>query len=81
MSDGEGTTENKKWAKGKWTAQGKVRATSFNRVTRDGFGNQMTLEQRPEGSEDAGFLKKFQPVTPQSGRAWGDLKEQLAGEH
>ena len=46
MSDGEGTTENKKWAKGKWTAQGKVRATSFNKVTRDGFGNQMTLEQR-----------------------------------
>lgn len=51
LSDGEGTTENKKWAKGKWTAQGKVRATSFNRVTRDGFGNQMTLEQRPEGTE------------------------------
>lgn len=24
---------------GKWTARGKVRATSFNRVTRDGSGN------------------------------------------
>ena len=29
LSDGEGTMENKNRAKGKWTAWGKVRATSF----------------------------------------------------
>lgn len=52
LSNGEGTMENKNWAKGKWTAWGKVRATSFNRVTGGGFGNQVTCEQRPEGTEE-----------------------------
>lgn len=52
LSDGEGTMENKNRAKGKWMARGKVRATSFNRVTRDGFGKQVTREQRPEGTEE-----------------------------
>ena len=51
LSDGKGTTETKKWAKGKWTARGKMKATSFNRVMRDGSGNQVTRQQRPEGTE------------------------------
>ena len=56
-------------------------AVDIERMVREGLWEEVTFEQRPEGSEDAGCLKKFQPVTPQSGRAWGDLKEQLAGEH
>lgn len=42
-------------------------AVDTERMVREGLGKEVTFEQRPEGSEGAGCLKKFQPVTPKVG--------------